>query len=87
MDNKRDEPKPSEAATLKIVMEPLGFEVACTVPERHSAKMVQAAEIAMTTLGQVLMLWVGAGTNYPAWMIIMLVLAPVSVSTKIRRKR
>jgi len=67
--------EPSESATLKIVLEPLGAEVSCTVPERHSAKMVQIAGIVMATLGPVLMLWVGASTAYPDWMVFALALA------------
>jgi hypothetical protein len=81
------QPEPSEAATLKIVLEPLGMEVGCTMPERHSAKMVQLAGIAMAVLGPVLMLWVGASTDYPAWVTGTLVLAVLSAGVKMSRRR
>jgi hypothetical protein len=79
-------PEPSEAATLKIVLEPLGFEVGCTFPERHSAKIVQLAGIAMAVLGPVLMLWVGASTDYPPWVTATLALALMSSGAGMSRK-
>jgi hypothetical protein len=81
------QPGPSESATLKIVMEPLGIEVDCTMPERHSAKMVQLAGIAMAVLGPVLMLWVAASTDYPAWATATLVLALLSAGVTMSRRR
>ena|SRR5436305_5448593 len=80
------QPEPSESATLKIVLEPLGFEVGCTVSERHSAKIVQLAGTAMATLGPVLMLWVGASTDYPAWVTATLALALMSAGAGMSRK-
>jgi hypothetical protein len=81
------EHEPGELAILKIALEPLGIEVGCTVPERHSAKMVQISGIVMATLGSVLMLWVGARTDYPSWLITTLVLAVMSAGTTMGYKR
>jgi hypothetical protein len=85
--NSAAEQEPGESAVLKITLEPLGIEVGCTIPERHSAKMVQISGIVMTTLGSVLMLWVAAKTNCPSWLIITLVLAVLSAGTTMGRKR
>lgn len=82
-----DQADPGEQAELKIVVEPLGIELSTTVPERHSAKMVQIAEKAMTTLGPVLVLWVGASNDYPAWAILVLALTLVGAGAKLGRRR
>jgi hypothetical protein len=82
-----DQAEPGEQAELKIVVEPLGVELLTTVPERHSAKMVQIAEKAMNTLGPVLVMWVGASTDYPAWVILVVVLVMVGSTTKLGRRR
>ena len=68
-------------------MEPLGIEVDCTVPERHSAELVRIAEIVMATLGPVLLLWVGASTGYSAWIIVALAVAMMGAATQIRGRR
>lgn len=81
------QPEPSASATLKIVVEPLGIEVHCTVPEQHSVELVQIAGIAMATLGPALLLWVGASTGYPPWIIIVLAVAVMGVATKIHDRR
>jgi hypothetical protein len=72
------EPEPTEAAMLKVVLEPLRVEVACTVSERQSARIAETGGAIIAKSGPILMIWVGTSLHLPIWAVVVLTLVMVS---------